>query len=360
VGFVYRGTNFTESNESYRSIEGEMQIAARLWTHFRDRGCHSREDRSRAAYDFACAIFEDKIAKMPQNFTDLSEQQQALWMMDGIVADWYSEWAEYAFPRVQMSHSFAAQLMATTISPKELDEVEAPWPAFVVEIPDKILPISAKGVESCITRACISTQFMPTVVPERWWTIWMQGPRIELSRAGSLIDLLTDKRRARAGELIHINDPHRRDPLDAPVGDDYDAFYEGYDDEQEDRISLLVVRLMIGICVMMTERANYMERKLDLAKKLGTYAERFQKEPVSRVYTLGKPVKIDFRQAVRTFVEGRSKGPLTIQRLVAGHHKRQPYGPNNSLRKWRYIDPYWQGPPDGSIVVRPHVGTGHG
>jgi hypothetical protein len=356
---MFRGTNFTESNESYRTIEGEMQIAARLWTHLRDMGCRTREDRSRAAYSFACDMYESKIGKMPENFADLSQDQQAIWMMDGIVSDWYSEWAEHAFPRVQMSHSFAAQLMATTISTRELEFVEAPWPAFAIEVPDKLLPVQAKGIDSCITRACVSTHFMPTSCSERWWTIWMQGPRIELHRAGTLLDLLTDKRRARPGSLVHINDPDRPDPLDAPVTDDdggYDAFWEGYDNDQEDRISLLVIRLMIGVCVMMTERANYTERALDLKKKLGSYAERFQKEPESRVYTLGKPVKIDFRQAIRAFVEGRTRGPLTIQRLVAGHHKRQPYGPNNSLRKWKYINPYWQGPSDSPIVVRPHVG----
>lgn len=353
---MFRGTNFTESNESFRSIEGEMQIAARLWTHFRDRGCRTREDRSRAAWDFATAIFEEKIGPMPRTgITGLSAEQQGIWMMDGIVTDWYAEWAEHAFPRVQMSHSFASMLMATTVSPKEIEAVEAPWPAFTIEIPDKLLPIQAKGVDSCITRACINTHFMPASSQERWWTLSMHGPRIELHRAGTLLDMVTDKSSPQRGSLTHVFDPDRPDPLDAPVGD-YEAFWEGYSGDQEDRIALLVIRLMVGVCVMMTERANYQERVTDVRKKLGAYAERFTKEPESRVYTLGKPVKIDFRQAVRAFVEGRSRGPMTVQRLVAGHHKRQPHGPGNSLRKWIFIEPYWQGPAEAPIVVRPHVG----
>ncbi len=357
---MYRGVNFTESNESYRNIEGEMQIAARLWAHFQDRGCRSREDRSRAAYEFACEIFESKIGKMPVSFTDLSTDQQAIWMMDGIVSDWYSEWAENAFPRVQMSHSYAAMLMATTISAKELDQVEAPWPAFAVEIPDKLLPIQAKGVESCITRVCVNTHFMPSMMPaERWWTHWMQGPRIELHRAGTLDDMATGKSSGK-GHLHEVHDAPRLDALDAPLPEDHDAFWEHYDDDQENRIAMLVSRLVIGVCVMMTEKANYVERPIDLSKKIGPFASRFQKMPESRLYTLGKPTKVDFRQAVRAFVEGRSRGAMTVQRLVAGHYKRQPYGPNSSLRKWIFRQPYWQGPSDGPVLVRPHVISAEG
>ena len=352
---MFRGTNFTESNESFRTIEGEMQIAARLWTHFQDRGCRTRTDRSHAAWEFASNIFEEKIGPMPQRFETLSNEHQAIWMMDGMVTDWYAEWAEHAFPRVQMSHSFAAMLMATTVSPKELENVEAPWPSFAIEIPDKLLPIQAKGVDSCITRACVNTHFMPTSSQQRWWTLSLHGPRIEVHRAGTLIDMVTDTESKERGSLTHVLDVDRPDPLDAPVGD-YEAFWENYSADQEDRVALLAIRLMVGVCVMMTERANYLERVFDNRKKLGEYAHRFQKNPESRIYVLGKPVKIDFRQAVRAFVEGRSRGPMTVQRLVAGHHKRQPHGPNSSLRKWIFVEPYWQGPVEAPIVVRPHVG----
>jgi hypothetical protein len=350
---MYRGVNFTESNESYRTIDGEMQIAARLWAHFQDQGCRSRDDRSMASYDFACEIFESKFGKMTGSVAQLPTDQQAVWMMDGIVSDWYSEWAEYAFPRVQMSHSYAAMLMATTISPKELGQIEAPWPAFAVEIPDKLLPIQAKGVDSSILRVCVNTHFLPCFMPEeRWWSHWMQGPRIELHRAGTLEDMTTGKASGK-GQLMEFDGP-RLEALDAPL-EDYDAFWEHYDDDQENRIAMLVSRLVVGVCIMMTEKANYVERSTDLSKKLGPYAKRYQKQPESRLYTLGKPTKVDFRQAIRAFVEGRSRGPMTVQRLVAGHHKRQPYGPNSSLRKWIFRQPYWQGPSDGPIVVRPHI-----
>jgi hypothetical protein len=349
---MFRGTNFTESNESYRSVEGEMGIADRLWKHFEAKGYRTREERSRAAYDFACEIYESKVGPMPGPVPTLSTQEQGIWMMDGIVSDFYAEWAEHAFPRVQMSHSFAAMLMATKVSPSELDDFEAPWPAFVIEIPDGLLPIQAKGVNSCITRVGVNTNFMPTQSPERWWTFWMQGPRIELHRGGTIADIVAADKRPERGALIHITLPNRPDPVTAPI-EDYESFWEGYSDDQEERVTTLVTRLIVGVCVMMTERANFTER---VAKSKGKASGESDKRPESRVYTLGKPVKIDFRQAVRAFVEGRTKGPLTVQALVAGHHKRQPYGPNSSLRKWIFIEPYWKGDLDDPVIVRPHVG----
>jgi hypothetical protein len=69
-------------------------------------------------------------------------------------------------------------------------------------------------------------------------------------------------------------------------------------------------------------------------------------------------VKLDLRPAIKAYIDGdRKAGQLSVQRVVAGHHKWQPHGPQNSLRKWIFIEPYYQGPEEGAIVVRPHVGT---
>ncbi len=363
---MFRGTNFTESNQSYRNVEGEMKIAAHLWKHFYNLGCRTRGDRAKAAYHFACDTYEELVGPMPsRQVHDLSEEQMGIWMMQAVASDGYAEWAENAFPRVQMSHSFAAMLMATRVSVKELEHVQAPWTTFVIEIPEKLLPIQAKDVESSITRIYVNTDFMPPVCPERWWSVCLQGPRIELTRAGTLVDLVTDLYPSDGDTpLVRLNPETRPDPRDAPLTEEPDAFWQAYDQPQEDRVFELAARLMVGVCIMMTERANYTQRTQDLDKKLGElgnlrreiYAQRQEKLPECRIYTLGKPVKLDLRLAVKAFVEGRTKGPMTVQRLVAGHHKNQPYGPNSSLRKWIFVEPYWQGPSDSPIVVRPHQG----
>lgn len=47
---------------------------------------------------------------------------------------------------------------------------------------------------------------------------------------------------------------------------------------------------------------------------------------------------------------GTPHGPLTIRVRVQGHWKSQPYGPNNSLRKIIWREPFWRGPLDGPEV----------
>jgi hypothetical protein len=353
---MFRATNFTESNESYRNIDGEMEIAARLWTHFESLGCKTREEREFAAYKFACDIYESKhgAGTMPASVSQLPEEKLAVWMVDAIASDWYAEWAEHAFPRIQTSHSFATMLMSTTVSAKELENFEAPWPAFAVEIPDGLLPIKSKDVDSCITRVMVNTHFMPhSGITERWWTMWMQGKRIELCRAGTLAEMVSGKMPTREMTLVEHDGP-RSDVRDAPI-EDYDAFFEDYDDAWEERVALLVSRLVVGACVMMTDRANYREKTQKLSHKIGAHALRMAGRPDPRIYRVGQPVSLDLREEVRRFIEGRKRGPLTVQRLVAGHHKRQPHGPNSSLRKWIFVQPYWQGDAQAPIVVRPHV-----
>jgi len=295
---------------------------------------------------------------MPRVFEDLNLEQRGIWMMDAIAADWYSEWAENAFPRVQMSHSFASMLMATRISPKEIGHVEAPWPAFCIEIPDKLLPIQAKNsFQTAITRVAVNAHFMPATTPTHWWTAWMQGHFIELHRAGPLHEFAEPDAPMDKVPLVRVHDPNRSEKLDVPIPEEDDAFWEHYDGDQEERVSLLVGRLIIGVCVLMTDRSNFTERTVNLHKKFGPSIERLSELPEDpRVYTLGRPIKIDFRQAVQGFIQGRSRGLVTSQQLVAGHHRRQAHGPGGSLRKWIFIQPYWKGPSDAPILVRSHHG----
>jgi hypothetical protein len=182
---------------------------------------------------------------------------------------------------------------------------------------------------------------------------------VEIIRAGYLEDAVTQrgKRELEKKELRRVPEvEYPWEPKDIRVGDDED-FWEGYDRSQEERISTLLGRLVIGACVFMTERANYKEKVVRMDRSLTPFAARAGKKPESRVFTVGKPVKIDFRLAVKAYIEGK-RGPLTVQSLVAGHHKHQAHGPGGADRKWIYVAPYWRGPDDGPILVRAHVGVG--
>jgi len=60
------------------------------------------------------------------------------------------------------------------------------------------------------------------------------------------------------------------------------------------------------------------------------------------------------RKAVVEYGKHGGKSP-TVQCVVAGHWKMQPCGPGGSERKRIFIEPYWRGPEDAPIAIRPHV-----
>jgi hypothetical protein len=77
-------------------------------------------------------------------------------------------------------------------------------------------------------------------------------------------------------------------------------------------------------------------------------------EPTAWVYELRRPVILDCRERVREIVTG-SRGPVTVQTFVRGHWKMQACGVGRLHRKHIHIEPYWRGPEEAPIVVRPHV-----
>jgi hypothetical protein len=361
---MFHVTNFTESSESHMSLEKLVKTSMTLWERLPiweiDPKNVSADDLSYVAVKLATMVYEDRFQRPIRKTTEMGKDELSVFMLNAVCTNWFGLWALNAFPRVQMSHSFAAMLLATTISPKELPHVEAPWPAFLIEVPDGLLPLRGKdGAVSHITRIHVVNHLLPTELPERWWGFWMSGVSIEVVKAGTLADaVIPSTAKALEGRtLLKMPDRPRVDVRDMPL-EEVDEFWDGYDLGQEDRVSVLIGRLVTGVCTLMTERANYTERLVRMEPNLAKHAKRAGKQPETRIYTVGRPVKLDFRLVLKQYIEGTrlSKSPLTVQRLVAGHHKWQPHGPGNTQRKWIFIHPYWQGPETASIVVRPHVG----
>jgi hypothetical protein len=102
--------------------------------------------------------------------------------------------------------------------------------------------------------------------------------------------------------------------------------------------------------MMRPEQKEYVEKIKSRPKN-----PRKTKEPTRWNFQVTRDVKLDVRDQVRSYVLGHKGGRLSLQRLVRGHLKRQPYGPESSLRKWVHIEPYWQGPEDAPIAKKSHI-----
>lgn len=75
-------------------------------------------------------------------------------------------------------------------------------------------------------------------------------------------------------------------------------------------------------------------------------------------YMISAPVEVDLRENVAAALEderlGRKHASPKVQFLVRGHPRMQVHGEGRALRKKIWVQPFWKGPAEGRILLRPH------
>lgn len=243
-------------------------------------------------------------------------------------------WYDQGLPAVQMGHKYAAALMATNPGKNNLSDVKPPWAAFLINLPNNLLtvydPAAGRRVNATfilVHHALFEGKGM------RWSYITFTETGITMWRHA-----------ATAKELVCIG-------LGANDYEDYAFLAEG--DDEDDRVAKVIGRLILGVCMATSGKGRNL-KAVGSGHKAHAGASRQNRPPVQRVFQLGKPIKLDCRQALKDYIEGTVRSPLSVQCLVMGHWKRQVHGPQRSLRKWLWIEPYWRGPEDAPILHRPH------
>jgi hypothetical protein len=248
-----------------------------------------------------------------------------------------SSWANCGYRQLIMGHRYAAALMATKMPRQMVDEVRPPWPVFLVDIPSGMLFITNQNGE-------------PKEVAYGLVRYGMGGQKGEERMGWSYILYAKNDGSALWGYnmspgVAYFGDkPETDDALSGtPFGDGVSKL--------DERSRLLFWRLVFGLCVAMQDKDNY--RPTKSANRV--HNKRNPGPPLIRTYIVGKTPSVDCRQSVIDYVQGRKHGggPMTVQVLVCGHWRQQPYGPQSKLRKTIWIEPYWKGPEDAPIMVRP-------
>lgn len=259
-------------------------------------------------------------------------------------------WVHAGFPSVQMGHRYAAALLTTNATAEAIDMARPPFTAFMIELPDGLLCIenpSTKEPEPL--RRILVSRIQSARLPDGWawaYTAYTETG-ITIYRFGvsgqELLPPTIDE------DILPDGRQKIRDPLDFEVT------------KADERVMGLVGKLIVNTCLAMSDPTQVREigRSHEAWKKRQSRPSssgnvRDFPEPVVRVFQVGKPVKHDFREVVREYVAGARKS-TSVQVLVAGHYKMQPHGPRNSLRKLIWREPFWRGPDDAPIPVRPHV-----
>jgi len=244
---------------------------------------------------------------------------------------WAARWYEQGTPRVVWSdQKFPEVLMATTADASVAELLRAPWRAFLVDLPPGLL--HSKHPET--GESCELTQLLVHCVTRehdgaRTWNFLAQGPGyIELWRHG-----LTSEHLLKVGR------------------DYYSDLYAGSVDKQDERVLVLLGRLLIGLCLTFSDPEKVRLAKHTKASKQGGGMGKRRPEPVTRNYVVEAVTTLKVREALIDFVKNgqrKAKGSVNLRSLVRGHWKMQAHGAGHLLRKLIFVEPYWS-PRDDSL-----------
>lgn len=242
-------------------------------------------------------------------------------------------WAKEAYPQIELGHKFLAALLTTAVPKDLLDMVVPPWRCFCITLPDMIQVFNPECGADPVRRLYVLYE---DDAPEgRHWSYWcLSANGITSWRYGMTTQNLIPQK----GDEMWLD----KDPLLLEQTD------------LDERAYQLFGTLIINLCLAMTNAENVKKagpghKVWDKAKSEG----RRPGEPTTRLFQVGSPVKHDFRACVADYMAGNGN-KLTVQSRVCGHYKAQPFGPKLASRKVIWVQPYWRGPEDAPIIVRPH------
>jgi hypothetical protein len=242
---------------------------------------------------------------------------------------WSARWVDQGCPRVVIDPKYAALLMATDMSKAVLEHVIVPWHAFLIEIPSDLLSTELPdGTLDPIHR--IMFQSLVNLDGERVCNIIGVGNQLSLWRHSVPLTELA-------------SDTTPEEMTDWGTGIEVTS--------RDDRVVRMMGRLILSACAALTDNSNSHRQKP--AKGSGYKNRRAQGLVAIQTFVLGRPIEINCRQAIQDYINtGAKRKGLTVQFMVRGHWRHQPYGPQHSLRKFIPIEPYWKGPEDAKILTR--------
>lgn len=311
----------------------------------------SKEDFMR----MGASLWEHTYAVFPDNDSMAFDNLIRVWSASGqnelllaagapdmqLMLGWVARWADQAFPQVILGQKTAAALMGTSASEEIVENLHAPWKAFLINIPAGLLTIYDEAIKRQVNATLLAVQ--ETSRPEigtTWnWRLSSSESTVQLWQFG-----ISTKELIQA-DLLGFSDK------------DFEELFADSVDDQDKRVMRLIGRLIVGICL--TFPGN--NKPIGAGHKKGVPSRGFVKHGdefvcFSRAYELRTPITIDCRESIKDYVShGTRRGTSpTVRTLVRGTYRRPPRGIEKGLPKTVWVQPHWRGPKDAPIVVRAH------
>jgi len=236
-------------------------------------------------------------------------------------------WAESAFVDLVCGHKYAAALMCTDSTDAD---IVIPWSGVRVLVPNGLLDVGDRRYSRLyFARDLGNENRVIFVMSESGW--------------------LAPQRKEPCAHTIMFADAVTllRESVDLYEDDNNPVSAKA----DKERAMMLAKRLFIGLIHTICNTNNFQER----SGNCKTGRDGREGPPQHRVFVCGYAIKVDCRPKVRQWIEGTRKGAApTVQHLVRGHYKRQVVGVGRIGRKVIWVEPYWRGPEDAPIMVRPY------
>lgn len=247
-------------------------------------------------------------------------------------------WKDSAFPVFELTHSLCAALLLTDPADVNSDDIQLPFSCFVLRVPDKMLSIQGRMGDRQNVSFILIHQFRATE----------NEKRIVVRAIGRVSDMNDINLRTSAYEVLPT-------PKPGPVSDwlTTDLPVSPFSERQEveaDRSTMIAIRrLVINACLYITANGKGEHRDLP-PRSRKKKARKHDPGPALDTWILGKEVKLDsdLLESARAWTQAASSDNTTAWRLrskftVRGHWRNQPHGPGRSLRRRKWIAPYWKG-----------------
>ena len=318
-----------------RKLQGEiaMQAVVDLAMAFQPHSYEHSEDDDEAMHLLCGWLQEAAQATTGSNYGAFYRDAQS--PFGGHLYQVAAKWCHYGFNSVRYDARYCASLLCTSLSSEVLDEIDMPWPAFVIEIPAGLVVVPRKDGK---------TDHVERLFVDKWLGQWRY---LGITHLGSWLTKFHHTAQLLVGGRV---DPAG---LDGCVFGSDVAF--GVDVDK--RMHELLGRLVVNTCLALTDPTTHrVWAPIDPHRKsLGN--ARKGMPPQVRIYEMRKPVTVDCRPIVSEYLSsGRDDGrKIIVQLYVGSYWRRQPHGPGRTLRRWQQIEGHWKGPVDAPIAVRPHV-----
>lgn len=247
-------------------------------------------------------------------------------------------WVVYGAQSVVMPHTFAAALMASDAR-GALQGQRLPWNTFEIQVPSGLLRSSHGAVISVFVTAIPETmsasgakyadhRFSVLYMDEQSWGVNTYRDPMHMVESLETSAFEDDENRIITGDLMADLD------LDLEL-----------------RLWKMIARLVAGtILTINTARIDkpevYPTRELRPSKR-----DALQPNTTK----VGAPLKIDCRNVISEYMSGIRRSSPALSFLVRGHWRNQAYGPQHTMRRPKWIHPFFKG--EGPMVMRQtHIG----